>query len=81
MGMQIKKQQLEPDIEHRTGSKLGKEYVEAVYSHLAYYVYAEYILWNTELDEAQAGIKIARKISITSAMQITPTLWQKAKRN
>ena len=42
--MQIKKQQLEPDIEHRTGSKLGKEYVEAVYSHLAYYVYAEYIL-------------------------------------
>ena len=55
--MQIKKQQLEPDKE-QTGSKLGKEYVKAVYCHLAY-LYAEYIMQNAELDEAQAGIKIA----------------------
>ena len=46
--MQVKKQQLEPDMEQQTGSKLGKEYINA-----------EYIMWNAELDEAQAGIKIA----------------------
>ena len=55
--LQIKKQQLEPDIE-QTGSKLGKEYVKAVYCHLAY-LYAEYIMWNAGLDEPQAGIKSA----------------------
>ena len=54
--MQIKKQQLEPDIEHRTGCTLGKEYC-----HLAYYLYAGYILWNAGLNEVQAGIKIARR--------------------
>ena len=43
--------------------------------------YAEYIIGNAGLDEAQAGIKIARKISITSKMQMTPPLWKKAKRN
>ena len=50
--MQDKKQQLEPDMKRQTGSKLGKEYVKAVYCHLAY---------NAGLDEAQAGIKIARR--------------------
>ena len=34
--MQVKKQQLEPDMEQRTGSKLGKEYIKAVYCHPAY---------------------------------------------
>ena len=59
--MQGKKQQLELDMEQLTGSKLGKEYVKAVYCHLAY---AEYIVRNTRLAEAQAGIKIAgRNIS------------------
>ena len=44
--------------------------------------YAEYIMRNTRLEEAQAGIKIAgRNISITSDMQMTPPLWQKVKRN
>ena len=58
--LQIKKQQLEPDMEQRTGSKLGKEYVKAVYRHPAYFtVYAEYVMRNARLDEAQAGIKIA----------------------
>ena len=56
--MQVKKQELETDMEQRTGSKLGKEYVKAVYCHPAY-LYAEYIMWNARLDEAQAGIKIA----------------------
>jgi len=41
--------------------------------------YAEYIMRNAGLDEAQAGIKIARRISITSDMQMTPPLWQKVK--
>ena len=43
--------------------------------------YAEYIMRNAGLDEAQAGIKIAGEISITSDMQMTPPLWQKVKRN
>ena len=45
-------------MEQQTGSKLGKEYVKAVYCHLAY-LYAEYIMRNAGLDEAQDGIKIA----------------------
>ena len=43
--------------------------------------YSEYIMRNAGLEEAQAGIKIAGEISITSDMQITPPLWQKMKRN
>ena len=44
-------------------------------------LYAEYIMWNTWLDESQAGIKIVGEISITSDMQMTPPLWQKVKKN
>ena len=58
--MQVKKQQLELDMEQWTGSKLGKEYIKAVYCHL-FNLYAEYIMRNAGLEEAQAGIKIARK--------------------
>ena len=43
--------------------------------------YAEYIIWDGRLDEAQAGIKMARKISIISDMQMTPSLWQIVKKN
>ena len=57
--MQVIKQQLEQDMEKQTGSKLGKKYVKAVYCHPAYLTYAEYIMRNAGLDEAQAGIKIA----------------------
>ena len=53
--MQVTKQQLELDMEQQTGSKLGKEYVKTVYCHRAY------IMRNAMLDEAQAGIKIARR--------------------
>ena len=53
-----RKQQLELDME-QTGSKSGKEYIKSVCCHLAYLTYAEYIMRNTGLDEAQAGIKIA----------------------
>ena len=44
-------------------------------------LYAEYIMRHAELDETQAGIKIPRKISITSDMQMTPPLWQEVKKN
>ena len=55
--MQVKKQQLlELYIEQLTGSKLGKEYVTLLIN-----LYAEYIMQNAKLDEAQAGIKIARR--------------------
>ena len=56
--MQVKNQQLEPDLEQRTCSKSGKEYVKAVYCHPAYF-YAECIMWNAGLDEVQTGVKIA----------------------
>ena len=61
--MQVKKQQLKLDMEQQTGSKLGKEYVKAVYCHPAYLAYMQrYIMWNARLDEAQVGIKIAGRI-------------------
>ena len=59
--MQVKKQQLKPDIEQWTGSKLGKEYVKDTYCHPASLTYTEYIMQNARQDEAQAGIKIARR--------------------
>ena len=55
--MQVKKQQLELDMEQQTGSKSGKEYVKAV--SFLFNLYAEHIMRNAGLDEAQAGIKIA----------------------
>ena len=49
-------------MEQLTGSKLGKEYVKAVYCHCCLFnLYAEYIMWNVWLNEAQAGIKIAAR--------------------
>ena len=59
--MQVKKQGLELKMEQRTGSKLGKEYIKAVCFYHAYLTYAEYIMWNAELDGSQAGIKITRR--------------------
>ena len=59
--MWVKKKQLEPYMEQLTGSKLGKEYVKAVYCHCLFNLYAEYIMRSAGLDESQAGIKIARR--------------------
>ena len=60
--MQVKKQQLELDMEHLTSSKLGEEYVKAgMLSPCLFNLYAEYIMRNAGLEEAQAGIKIARR--------------------
>ena len=57
--MQVKKPQLEPDMEQQTGSEWGKEYIKAVYCHPTYLTYMQSILGNSGLDEAQAGIKIS----------------------
>ena len=60
--MHVKKSQLELDMEKQTGSKLGKEYVKAVYWHLAYLTSMQSaIMRNPGLDEAQAGIKISKR--------------------
>ena len=78
--MQAKKQQLEPDMEQQTGSKLGKEYVKAVYCHLAYLTYMQSTSFkmsgwmNHKLESRFPG-----EISITSDMQMTPPLWHKVK--
>ena len=60
MYMQVKKKQLELDMEQQNGSKLGKEYVKAVYCQPAYLTYRQSTSWwNAELDEAQAAMKTA----------------------
>ena len=80
--MQVKNQQLEPDMEQWTGSKLGKEYIKAVYCHPAYLTYmqstsCEMLGWMKHKLES----RLPGEISITSEMQMTPPLWQKVKRN
>ena len=78
--MQVKKQQLELDMKQWTVSKLGKEYIKAVYGHLCLFnLYAEYIMWNAELNEAQARINIAGRISVISDMQMIQPVCQKTK--
>ena len=58
--MQVRKQQLELDMEQQTGSKLGKGVRQAcILSPCLFNLYAEYIMRSARLDEAQAGIKIA----------------------
>ena len=126
--IQVNKQQLKLDMEQWTGSKLGKEYVKAVYCHPAYLTYmqstsgegngnrsstlackipwmgepgglqsmgshrvrhdwsdlaatAEYIMWNAGLGEAQVESRLLGEISITSDMEMTPSLWQKVKKS
>ena len=57
---QVKKEQLEPGMEQQTGSKLGKGVHQGcILSHCLFNFYAEYIMWNARLDEAQAGVKIS----------------------
>ena len=72
--MQVKKQQLELDMEQQTGFKSGK----AIYCHCLFNLHAEYIMRNAGL-EAQAGSRLLGEISIISDMQMTPPLWQKVK--
>ena len=80
--MQVKKQQLEPDMEQQIGSKLGKEYVKAVYCHPAYLTYMQSITWEMPgWMKLKLGSKLLGEISVTSDMQMIPPLWKKVKRN
>ena len=68
--MQVNKQQLEPDMEQWTCSKLGREYVKGVHYHLALFnLHPEYIMQNARLDEAQLESRLPGEISTTSDMQ------------
>ena len=79
---QVKREQLEPDMEQQTGSKLGKEYFKAVYCHSVYLTYMQSTTWEMlgwkkpTLDSRFLG-----EISITSDIHMTPLLWKKAKNN
>ena len=80
--MRVKKQQLEPDMEQETGSKLGKEYDKAVYCHPACLTSmqstsCETLGWIKHKLES----RLLGDISATSDIQMTPPLWQKVKKN
>ena len=71
--MQVKKQQLEPDMEQQTGSTLGKEYVKAVYWHPAYLIYMQSISYEMPgWMKHKLESRLQGEISITSDMQMTP---------
>ena len=75
--MQVRKQELELDW-----FQIGKGvHQDCILSPCLFNLYAEYIMRNAGLDEAQAGIKIARRNINNADMQMTPHLWQKAKKN
>ena len=80
--MLIKKQQFELDMEQESGSQLAKEYVKAVYHHPGYLSYmkstsCEMPGWMKHKLES----RLSEEISIISDMQVTPPLWEKAKRS
>ena len=80
--MQVKKQELELDMEQKTGSKSGKEYIKAVYCHPAYLTYMQRTLsempgWMKHKLES----RLPGEISIISDMQMTLPLWQTVKKN
>ena len=80
--MQVKKQQLEPDMEQRTSSKLGKEYATAIYGHLDYLTYMQSTWFeNPGWMKHRLESRLPWEMSITSDMQIIPPLWQKVKKN
>ena len=80
--MQIKKQQLELDMEQKTGSKLEKAYIKAAYCHPAYLTYMQSTSWETLgwMKDKQES-RLLGEISITSDMHMTPPLWQKIRKN
>ena len=80
--MQVKKQQLELNMEQHTVSKQGKEYVKAVYCHPAYLTFMQSTSWEMlGWMKHKLESRLPGEISITSDMQITPSLWQKVKKN
>ena len=79
--MQVKKQQLEPDMEQQTGL-LGKEYVKAVYCHPAYLTNMQSTSWEMLVwMKHKLESRLLGEISLTSDMQMTSPLWQKVNKN
>ena len=82
MCMQVRKQQLELDMEQQTGSKQEKEYVKAIYCHPACLTYMQSTSWEAlGWKKHKLESRFLGEISVTSDMQMTPPLWQKVKRN
>ena len=80
--MQVKKQQLELDMEQQSDSISGKEYVKVVYCHPAYLTYIQSTSWETLCwMKHKLESRLPGEVSITSDMQMIPPLWQKVKRN
>ena len=80
--MQVRKQQLELDMDQQTGSKSRKEYVKAVYCHPAYLTYMQSTSWEMlGWIKHKLESRLPGEISITSDKQITPPLWQKVEKN
>ena len=80
--MHVKREQLELDMEQQTGSKLGKEYVKAVYCHPAYLTYMQSTSGKKlEWMKHKLESRFLGEISIASDMQMTPPLWHKEKKN
>ena len=80
--MQIKKQQLESDMQQQTGSKLGKGYTKAIYCHPTYWTYMQSTSYETlGWKKHKLESRLLGEISITSDMQMAPLLWHKAKKN
>ena len=81
--MQVKKQQLEPDMEQRTGSKLGKEYIKAIYCHPTYLTYVSaYKYASCKMPgwiKHKLKSRLLGEVSITSDMQMIPSLWTESK--
>ena len=80
--MQVRKQQLELDMEQQTGSKKEKEYVKAVYCHPAHLTYMQSTSWEMlGWMKHKLESRLPGEISITSDMQMTPPLLQKVNKN
>ena len=80
--MQVSKQKLEQGMEQQTGFKKGKEYIKSVYCHSAYLTYMQSTSWETlGWKKHKVESRLPGEISITSDMQMTPPLRQKAKKN
>ena len=79
--MQVKKQQVELDMEQQTFQIRKGVHHGCILSSCLFNLYAEYVMQNAGQDEAQAGIKIARRNTNNYDMKMTPPLWQKVKRN
>ena len=77
--MQVKKQQLELDMEQKTGSKSGMEYAKDLYCYPAYLTYMKSTSWEMPgWMKHKMESRLPGEISITSGMQMTPPLWQEA---